>query len=62
MKWTGLFALKWEMKNGHRNVVGKREGKRPFGRPSCKWEDLKEWIHPAQDRHRWRAVVNMVMS
>jgi hypothetical protein len=50
------------------------EGKRPMGRPSYRWEDnikvaLQEvgcggmgWIGLAQDRDRWRAVVNAVMS
>ena len=57
-----------------RVLVGKVEGKRPFGRPSCKWEDnnrvvLQEvggggmdWIELAQDRERWRTVVNAVMN
>jgi len=54
--------------------VGKPEGKRPFGRPRSRWEDnikmdLQEmgcggmnWIELAQDRDRWRALVNAVMS
>ena len=25
------------------------------------WED-KDWIHWAQDRNRWQAIVNMVMN
>jgi hypothetical protein len=54
--------------------VGKPEGKRPLGRPRYRWEDnikmdLKEvgcgginWIDLAQDRDRWQALVNAVMS
>jgi hypothetical protein len=54
--------------------VGKPEGKRPLGRARHKWEDniriyLEEivwkavdWIDEAQDRDKWRSVVNTVMK
>jgi hypothetical protein len=54
--------------------VGKPEEKRPLGRPRHIWEDgirmdLREigcggleWIHLAQVRDRWRALVNAVMN
>jgi len=58
----------------YRVLVGKPEGKRPLGRPRRRREDnikmdLQEmgykcidWIVVAQDRDRWRALVNAVMN
>jgi hypothetical protein len=57
-----------------RVLVGKPEGKRPLGRPRCRWEDnikmdLQEvgcrgmdWVHLAQDKDRWLALVNVIMN
>jgi len=57
-----------------RGEVGKPEGKGRLGRPRRRWEDnIKmdlqdvgcggmDWIELAQDRDRWRALVNGLMS
>jgi hypothetical protein len=58
----------------YRVLVGKREGKRPLGRLRLRWEDnIKihfqeagcegvDLIKLAQDRDRWRELVNAVMN
>jgi hypothetical protein len=74
MRWAGHVARMGEVRGAYSILVGRPEGRRPLGRPRCRWEDninmdLREigfgdvdWIHWAQDRDRWRALVNMVMS
>jgi hypothetical protein len=59
-----------EKRNAYRLLVGRPEGRRPLGRPRRRWldnirMDLVEvvwgnvdWIGLAQDRDRWRALVN----
>jgi hypothetical protein len=55
-------------------LMVKPEGRRPLGRPRRTWEDgvrmnlreiswgSVEWINLAEDRDRWRALVNTVMN
>jgi hypothetical protein len=63
-----------EKRNACRIMVEKPEGKRPLERPGRRWVgnikmDLREigwggmdWIHLAQDRDQWRALMNTVMN
>jgi hypothetical protein len=59
-----------EKRNVYRLLVGKPEGKRPLGRPRHRWIDnikmdlleFVDWNGLAQDRYRWRALVNLVMN
>jgi len=39
MRWAGHVARMGEGRGVHRVLVGKLEGKRPLGRPRCRWED-----------------------
>jgi hypothetical protein len=39
MRWAGHVARMEEKRNAYRILVGKPEGKRPFGRPRHKWVD-----------------------
>jgi hypothetical protein len=32
------------MKSAYKILVGNPEGKRPLGRPRCKWGDVLKWI------------------
>jgi hypothetical protein len=61
-------------RNVYRLLVVKPEGKRPPERPGCRWVDNVrmnlgemgwgdvDWIGLAQDRNRWRALVNYVLN
>jgi hypothetical protein len=39
MRWAGHVARTGEGRGVYGVLVGKSEGKRPLGRPSCRWED-----------------------
>jgi len=74
MRKAGHVARMGERRGVYRVLVAKHEGKRPLARPRRRWEDniktdLQEvgcggldWIKLAQDRDRWRSLVNTVMN
>jgi hypothetical protein len=62
-----------EVRGAYNILVWRPEGRRPLGRPRRRWKDnMKmdlgeirfgdmDWIHLAQGRDMWRALVNTVM-
>jgi hypothetical protein len=74
MRWSGHVARIGEKRNAYRLLVGKPKGRRPLGRPSRWWlDDTRiylvevgwgdvDWIGLAQDRDRWRALVNSALN
>ena len=74
MRWAGHVARMGEERWVCTVLVGKPEGKRPFGRPTRGWVDnirmdlqevgcgYMDWIGLARDRDRWRTLVSAVMN
>jgi hypothetical protein len=72
--WAENVARMGEKRNAYRLLVGKTEGKRPLGRPRRRWVDNirmdvvelelgdVDWIGLAENRDRWRALVNSVFN
>jgi hypothetical protein len=72
MRLAGHVARIWDKRNTHRLLVGKQEGSRSLVSPrrldniridlvEVGWGDV-DWFGLAQDRDRWRALVNSVLN
>jgi hypothetical protein len=74
MRWVEHVVYIGEMRNAYKILVRKPESKRLLRRPRCKWEDNirmdldgigwegVDWMHLAEDRDQWWALVNMVVN
>jgi hypothetical protein len=74
MRWAGHVAQMGTKRNAYRLLVGKPEGRRPLGRPRRRWMDNiridlgevgwgdVDWIGLAQDRNKWRTLVNSILN
>jgi hypothetical protein len=74
VRWAGHVVCMREVRGAYNILAGKPKGRRLLGRPRHRWEDnIKmdlgeegfgdvDWIRLAQDRDRWQALVNTVMS
>jgi hypothetical protein len=72
MKWVGDVA-RMRRRGMHIGFWWEIQ-KRPLERPTHRWQDnikrnlremgwgVMDWIHLAQDRDPWRALVNMVLT
>jgi type IV secretory pathway TrbF-like protein len=68
--WAGRVACMGGMRNVQNILVRKPERKTPLGRSRSRWTDnigmdlrqSTDWMHLAQDRNQWCALVKMVMN
>jgi len=68
MRWAGHVARMGEERVVYMVLVGKPVGRRPLGRPRCRWVDnsrmdlqevgcgYMDWIGLVQNRDRWRTL------
>jgi hypothetical protein len=74
LRWAGHVARMGERRGAYRALVGKPERRRPLERRRLRWKDnikmdlrevgggSKNWMDFANDRDRWRALVNAAMN
>jgi hypothetical protein len=72
LRWAGHNAKMEKGRSAFKILTGTPTGKRPLGRPRCRWEirmDVKEigintrnWVDWTQDRGYWRALLNAALN
>jgi hypothetical protein len=50
---SGACSAYEERRGIYGSLLGKPEGKRPLGRPRCRWEDDVRWIFRKGDLGVW---------
>ena len=64
LRWAGHVARMQEGRSAFKIVTGKPTGKRPFGKPRRRWDNIRmdfeeiginagNWVDLAQDRAYW---------
>jgi hypothetical protein len=73
LRWAGHVARMEQGRSAFKILIGTPAGKRPLGRPRCRWEDIikmdlkeiginmRNWVDSIQDRGYWRALVNAAL-
>jgi hypothetical protein len=73
MRWTGN-VVSMEMRNVYRILFRAPEGRKPLGRPRCRWEynikmvivDIRcegvNWIQDTEDNVQWEVLVNIIIN
>ena len=74
LRWAGHVVRMTQGRSAFKILTDKPTGKRPLGRPRCRWEvnirmdleeigiDAGEWVDSALDRYYWRALVNAALN
>jgi len=57
MRWAGHVASMGERGGLYKVLVEKRKGKRPFGRPRCRWEDNIKMDLQEVDMGAWTGLI-----
>jgi hypothetical protein len=72
MRWTEHVTPVTDMRIAYKILFVETGGRRPIGRPRCRWENyfiIKEngyenvdWVCLLQHKDKWRALVHMIMN